>query len=74
MGIVRRLYVYETPGRYVLLRGHPDLRAWLREQHVPALYAPVDRGHQLRTERLPDVLAAAQEDGVRVVIRAGDRA
>ncbi len=66
--------MYETPGRYVVLRGHPDLRGWLREQHVPALYAPLARGHKLRRERMADVLAAAQEDGVRVVVRAGERA
>ncbi len=68
---MRRLYVYETPGRYVLLRGHPDLRGWLREQHVPAVYAPLDRGHKLRRERLADVLAAAQESGLPVRVHRG---
>lgn len=71
---MRSLWVYENTGQYVVLRGHPDLRGWLREQHVPAVYAPLDRGHKLRRERLPDVLAAAQESGVRVIIRSGDRA
>lgn len=69
----RTLWIYDTPGRHVLLRGL-GLSAWLRAQGVPAVKAPIDRGHRLRRERLPDVLAAAAEAGVRVVVRAGDRA
>ncbi len=65
------IWAYETPGHYILLRGL-GLSEWLRVQRLPAVRAPLDRGHKMRAERLPDLEAAAAEDGVRVVVRAGE--
>ena len=70
---MKAMYVYQTPGTYVLLRG-PHLSDWLRDQGIPAVRAPLDRGHKLRREQLPDLLAAAAESHVPVHMRAGDRA
>lgn len=67
------IWVYETPGKCVLIRGL-GITAWLRAQGIPAVRAPLDRGHKMRAERLPDLEAAAQEDGIRVVVRSGERA
>lgn len=69
----RVIWAYTLPGRYTLLRGI-GLSSWLRAQRIPAVRAPLDRGHRLRKERLPDLEAAAAEDGIRVVVRGGERA
>lgn len=66
--MTRALWVYPCSERYVLLRGI-KLSGWLREHDVPAVRSPIDRGHKLRKERLPDVLATAHEDGIPVHVR-----
>ena len=55
---MRVMHVYEAEGRYTLLRGPIGLL--LRELGVPAMRSRLDRGYQLRSERLPDLLAAMQ--------------
>lgn len=65
---VRTLYVYDTPGRYVLLRGRL-LADWLKDHGIPAMRAPLERGYRLHRDRLPDTLAQAEEAGVAVHVR-----
>lgn len=65
---MKALYVYEAGPRYVLLRG-PALLPWLNGHGVPAVRAPIDKGWRLHRDRLPDVLAMAAEDGVKVTLR-----
>lgn len=66
------LYVYTSmPGKYVLVRG-PLARTFLRDNRLPAVSAPIERGNLLRRERLADLLAMAAEQGFSVRVRAGD--
>lgn len=65
-----RVYVYDTPGRYVIIRG-PQLRDWLRRQRIPAMYSATQRGYRLARDQVADFLAAAQEDGYKVTIKGG---
>lgn len=65
---MRVLYIYQAGPRYVLLRG-PALLGWLNDHEIPAMRAPIDRGWKLHRDRLPDVLAMAAEDGVKVSLR-----
>ncbi len=59
---MKRLNVYDTgQGRYVLVRG--PARDLLRDHGVPAVRSRIDRGWNLRRERLGDFLAMAQESG-----------
>lgn len=70
---MKRLYVYDIVSpRYVLIRGGPDLSGWLREQGIPAVRAPLDRGFKLQRDRRADLLAAAAESHVPVHMR-GER-
>ena len=72
---MKRLYVYDIVSpRYVLIRGGPNLSGWLREQGIPAVRAPLDRGFKLQRDRRADLLAAAQDDHVSVNLRPGDAA
>lgn len=71
--VTGRVYVYDTPGRYVIVRG-PELRQCLRKHRIPAMYSAMVRGYRLTRDQVPDFLAAAQEDGYRVTIKRGDGA
>lgn len=63
-----RLYVYDLPdSHYTLVRGR--LRDWLTAQRIPALNSPRLRGWQVRTERVPDLLAKAEADGFEVRLK-----
>lgn len=55
---MKTIHVYQTPGKYTLLRG--PLHELLKGLGIPALRSPMDRGYQLRSERLPDLLAQMQ--------------
>ena len=62
---MRRLYVYGTDNlRYTLVRGH--LREWLRDNGIPAMWSPLRKGWQVRTDRIGDLIARAELDGFDV--------
>lgn len=61
------LFVRQTPGRYSLIKG--NCRNWLRDNKIPAMYSPVSRGWHVRNDRLADLLALAESDGLRVHVR-----
>jgi hypothetical protein len=67
---VKRLFVYVGPdgSRYALIRG--DARDWLIDSKIPAMWSPSRRGWHVRTERLPDMIARAELDGVKVRVKA----
>jgi hypothetical protein len=58
------LIVGREEGAYTLLKG--NLRDWLSENEILALSSPRNRGWWLRSERLPDVLALAEHQGVLI--------
>ncbi len=65
MVALRRLYVYGTDNlRYTLVRGH--LREWLRDNGIPAMWSPLRKGWQVRTDRIGDLIARAELDGFDV--------
>lgn len=63
------MWVYDfTPeGVNVLVRG--NVRQWLISHRVPAYWLPRWRGWQVRSERVPDLLALAELDGLAVIVR-----
>ena len=67
------MWVYDfTPkDKHVLLRG--NIRKWLIEHRIPAYWLPRWRGWQVRSERVPDVLALAELDGIVVAVRGPAR-
>lgn len=64
---MRRLYVWGISGnlRYTLVRG-VDLRDWLRDNGIPAMWSPLRKGWQVRTDRIGDLIARAELDGFEV--------
>ena len=66
------IYVYDDPvsDRYVIFRGR-GARSWLVRAGVPAYRSAVNRGHAVRRDRLPDLLARADADGLTVHVRTG---
>lgn len=60
----RAVYVYETTGRDVLIRGH--LRDWFVESGIPALWSPLSKGWFVRRSRLADLVARLELDGYTV--------
>ncbi len=60
------LYVYGLPGnaRSTLVRG--PLHEWLKGHGVPAMWTPRLKGWCVRTERIGDLIALAERDGLRV--------
>lgn len=66
---VTRLFVHVGPvgSRYTLVKG--DIRDWLIDSNIPALWSPSRRGWHVRTERLPDMLARAEFDQLIVRIK-----
>ena len=64
---MRRLYVLGISGnlRYTLVRG-VDLRDWLRDNGIPAMWSPLRKGWQVRTDRIGDLIARAELDGFDV--------
>lgn len=62
-----RVYVYGLPEnvRYTLVRG-VNLRDWLRDRSIPAMWSPARKGWLIRNDRLGDVLARAELDGYDV--------
>lgn len=56
--------ITDTGTRRLLVKGRA--RDLLRKHHVPAVWSNIDRGWWLDRDRLPDLLAQAQEDGVRI--------
>ncbi len=63
------LYVGRVEGRNTLVKG--GIRDWLAESGVPALYSPANRGWWVRTERIVDLVALAEYQGI--VVKAGAR-
>jgi hypothetical protein len=55
------VYVYETTGRYMILRG--PIRDYLRDNDIPALRSPASRGWLIRRERVADLVARLELDG-----------
>lgn len=53
--------------RDTLLKG--NLRDWLRDNHVSAMYSLPLRGWHIRNHRVPDVLATAHAQGVSMRMR-----
>jgi hypothetical protein len=60
----RPVYVYETTGRHVLIRG--QLGEYLRANDIPALRSPAHRGWLIRRERVADLVARLELDGYTV--------
>lgn len=67
MVTLRRLYVWGISGnlRYTLVRG-VNLRDWLRDSGIPAMWSPLRKGWQVRTDRIGDLIARAELDGFDV--------
>lgn len=67
------VYVYGLPenARYTLVRG--PLRAWLKGHSVPAMWTPRLNGWCIRTERVGDVIALAERDGMGVRMKGALR-
>ncbi|GAB2747743.1 hypothetical protein GCM10027039_01730 [Terrabacter koreensis] len=58
----RTAYLIDTSSpRYVLLRG--ALRQWLKDQRIPATWAPAHRGWFLTRGRVADVTARLEHAG-----------
>jgi hypothetical protein len=55
--------------RYRLIKG--PLKDWLIANRIPAMYSARQRGWSVRSDRLPDLLALAQRDGIPVRFRGG---
>lgn len=53
--------------RYALVKG--NVRDWLRDNKIPAMYSPSRRGWHVRLDRLSDVVALAERDGIRVHLK-----
>ena len=69
---MKTLHVYQSTGKWTLIRG--PLHELLKDLRIPALRAPIDHGYQLRSERLPDLLAQMQSvPGWAVRVHQGDR-
>lgn len=62
------MFVWPSEGRYALLKGY--MRDWLRDNGIPALYSPSQRGWHVRMDRIADVIAQAERDGIRVRVKA----
>ena len=60
----RNAYVFETTGRHVLVRG--QLGDFLRENDIPAMRSPGQRGWLIRRERVADLVAQLEVDGYTV--------
>lgn len=60
----RHVYVYETTGRHVLVRG--PLGDFLRDNDIPALRSPGQRGWLIRRERAADLVALLEVAGFTV--------
>lgn len=69
-----RLYVYSIPEnlRYTLVRG-VSLRDWLRDNGIPAMWSPLRKGWQVRTDRIGDLIARAELDGFEVRMKGAVR-
>jgi hypothetical protein len=52
---------------WCLVRG--NVRDWLRQRQIPALRTPARRGWCIRSERIGDVIAQAELDGIAVTMR-----
>lgn len=69
---MRHCYIYdlESSTRYLLIRGRVgDL---LRTQGIPAQWAPLARGWQVRKERAADATAVLETAGILVHHVGGD--
>jgi len=63
------LYVGRVEGRNTLVKG--SIRNWLIENSIPAMYSPTARGWWVRNERIVDLVALAEYQGL--VVKAGVR-
>lgn len=52
--------------RYRLLSGHGASK-WLSRNGIPAMWSTTHRGYHVRAERIPDLRAMAEAEGIRVV-------
>lgn len=58
-------YLIDTSDqRHVLLKG--ALRQWLKDERIPAMWAPAHRGWFLARTRVPDVTARLEHAGYTV--------
>ncbi|WP_374969930.1 hypothetical protein [Terrabacter sp. BE26] len=61
----RAAYLIDTSDpRHVVIKG--ALRQWLKDEGIPAQWAPAQRGWFLRRERVPDVTARLEHAGYSV--------
>ncbi len=68
---LKHIYLYNDVSKsYVVARG-PQLADWLKAAGIPAMWIGLDRGFRVRRERVPNVLAAAQDSGTPVSQRGG---
>lgn len=67
------MFVYGQPDstRYALVKG--NVRDWLRDNGIPAMYSPSKRGWHVRLDRLGDMLALAESQGIRVHMKGALR-
>jgi hypothetical protein len=60
------LLIGREDGNYTLVKG--NVRTWLADNRIPALWSPMNHGWWVRTERIPDLLAAAEVEGLIVKV------
>jgi hypothetical protein len=60
------LLIGREEGNYTLCKG--SVRTWLADNRTPALWSPLNRGWWVRSERIPDLLAMAEVDGLIVKV------
>lgn len=61
-------YIYAVPGQaYALVRG-PGIGGWFRSRRIPAMRTAMHNGWWLRQERIPDVVALMELDGISVIL------
>jgi hypothetical protein len=67
----RHVYIYwlQSSVNYSLVRGDAELRDWLLEHNIPAMWTPRHRGWSIRTERMADLVAQAEHDGLQVQMK-----
>ena len=63
------LIIGRVENNYTLVKG--NVSDWLAHNRIPALGTPMNRGWWIRNERLPDVVALAEHQGL--IVKAGPR-
>ena len=62
------LFVYAShSARHALIKG--NIRDWLRDNRIPAMYTAMHRGWLVRQDRVADLVARAEHDGILVHVK-----